>query len=190
MCGVKLKDRLPSKELREREIRNREYNLGTTAKQAVTVRACVVKRRWLGEEKHGVWSRGSKPRGRPKMTWTEVVEKNCQARKLNKEDAIDSSRGRTLIKDVWWSGWVWGGECFFWYWLTLVLPDKGPLNGCVCALIYLDKIKDYSLCGIVGQLFADNDVHCILYSTHQCQTMELNLYSMNLLAHDFISIVL
>jgi len=23
-------------------------------------------------------------------------------------------------------------ECFFWYWPTWVVPDKGPLNGCVC----------------------------------------------------------
>jgi len=30
----------------------------------------------------------------------EVVEKDCQARKLNKEDAVDRSRWRKLIKDV------------------------------------------------------------------------------------------
>ena len=24
------------------------------------------------------------------------------------------------------------GECFFWYWPSRVVPDKGPLNGCVC----------------------------------------------------------
>ena len=35
---------------------------------------------------------GSRPRGKPKRTWREVVEKDCQARKLNKEDAIDHSR--------------------------------------------------------------------------------------------------
>jgi len=34
---------------------------------------------------------GPRPRGRPKRTWREVVEKDCQARKLNKEDAIDCS---------------------------------------------------------------------------------------------------
>jgi len=49
---------------------------------------------------------GSRPRGRPKRTWTEVVETDCQACKLNKEDAVDCSRWRKLIKDVWWSGWV------------------------------------------------------------------------------------
>jgi len=26
---------------------------------------------------------GPRPRGRPKRTWTEVVQKDCQARKLN-----------------------------------------------------------------------------------------------------------
>jgi len=33
-------------------------------------------------------------------TWREVVEKDCQARKLNKENATDCSRWRKLIKDV------------------------------------------------------------------------------------------
>jgi len=28
-----------------------------------------------------------------------------------------------------WSGWVWVGECFFWYRPTQVVPDKRPLNG-------------------------------------------------------------
>ena len=23
----------------------------------------------------------------------------------------------------------------FWYWLTRVVPDKGPLNGCVCVCV-------------------------------------------------------
>jgi len=35
---------------------------------------------------------------RPKRTWREVVEKDCQARKLNKEDAIDRSKWRKLMK--------------------------------------------------------------------------------------------
>jgi len=38
--------------------------------------------------------------GRPKRTWREVVEKDCQARKLNKEDAMDRSKWRKFIKDV------------------------------------------------------------------------------------------
>jgi len=41
-----------------------------------------------------------RPRGRPKRTWREIVEKDCQARKLNKEDAVDHSKWRKFIKDV------------------------------------------------------------------------------------------
>jgi len=59
------------------------------------------------------------------------VEKDRQAHKLNK-DAVDRSKWRKPIKDVWWTGWVWVGECFFWYRPTQVVLDKGPLNGCVC----------------------------------------------------------
>ena len=68
---------------------------------------------------------GSRPTGRPKRTWKEVVQKDCQARNLNKEDAMDRGRWKKLIKIGWWSGW-WVGECFFWYRLTRVVPDKGP----------------------------------------------------------------
>jgi len=41
---------------------------------------------------------GSRPRGRPKRTWREVVQKDCQARNLNKEDAVDRGRWKKLIK--------------------------------------------------------------------------------------------
>jgi len=37
----------------------------------------------------------TRPRGRPKKTWTGVVQKDCQACKLNREDAMDRSRWRT-----------------------------------------------------------------------------------------------
>jgi len=43
---------------------------------------------------------GPRPRGRPKTTWREVVEKDCQTRKLNKEDDVGRSRWKKLIKDV------------------------------------------------------------------------------------------
>jgi len=43
---------------------------------------------------------GFRPRGKPKRTWSEVVEKDCQARKLNKEDAMGRSRWRKLMKVV------------------------------------------------------------------------------------------
>jgi len=45
---------------------------------------------------------GSRPRGRPKRTWKEVVQKDCQARKLNKEDAMDRGRCKKLINIGWW----------------------------------------------------------------------------------------
>jgi len=48
---------------------------------------------------------------------------------------MDRSKWRKLINDVRWSGWVWVGECFFWYRLTWVVPDKRPLNGCVCLCV-------------------------------------------------------
>jgi len=40
----------------------------------------------------------SRPRGKPKRTWRGVVQKDGQARKLNREDAMDRSRWRKLIK--------------------------------------------------------------------------------------------
>jgi len=42
---------------------------------------------------------GAKPRGRPKKIWREIVEKDCQAHKLNTEDAIDRNRWRKQIRD-------------------------------------------------------------------------------------------
>jgi len=38
---------------------------------------------------------GSRPTGRPKRTWKEVVQKVCQTRKLNREDAMDRVDGRS-----------------------------------------------------------------------------------------------
>jgi len=41
-----------------------------------------------------------RPRRRPKRTLREVVREDCQARKMNKEDAIDRCKWRKMIKDV------------------------------------------------------------------------------------------
>ena len=41
---------------------------------------------------------GSRPRGRPKRTWREVAQKDCQAHKVNTEDAMDRGRWKKLIK--------------------------------------------------------------------------------------------
>jgi len=125
MCNVKVKDRVPSKELGER--------LGI---DDIILILQENRLRWYG---HVMWKEdtdwvkkcmeyeieGSRPRGRPKRTWKEVVQNDCQARNLNKEDAVDHDRWKKLIKIGWWSGW-WVGECFFSYRLTRVVPDKGP----------------------------------------------------------------
>jgi len=55
---------------------------------------------------------------------------------MNKEDATDRCKWRKMIKDVRRSGWVWVGECFFWYRPTRVVPDQRPLNGCVCVCVH------------------------------------------------------
>ena len=44
--------------------------------------------------------KGVRPRGRPKKTWTEDIEKDCQTRQICEEDAMDCWKRRKLIKDV------------------------------------------------------------------------------------------
>jgi len=43
--------------------------------------------------------KGTRPRGRPKKTWREIVEKDCQTRGMNREDATDHSRWMKQIRD-------------------------------------------------------------------------------------------
>jgi len=43
---------------------------------------------------------GTRPRGRPKKTWRQIVEKDCRARGLNTEDAMDRARWRKLIRMI------------------------------------------------------------------------------------------
>jgi len=93
MCGVKLKDRLPSKVLRERlgiddialvlqQNRLRCYGHVLRKDDDDWVKKCM---------EYEV--EGLRPRGRPNMTWREVVREYCQAHKLNKEDAMDHCNG-------------------------------------------------------------------------------------------------
>ena len=100
ICGVKLNDRLPSKELRERlgiddialvmqQNRLRWYGHALRKDDDDWVKKCM---------EHEV--EGSRPRGRPKKTWKEVVREDCQARKLNKEDAMDRCKWRKMIKEA------------------------------------------------------------------------------------------
>ena len=44
------------------------------------------------------------------------------------EDVMDRCKWRKVIKEARWSGWVWVGECFFWYRPTWVVPDQRPLS--------------------------------------------------------------
>jgi len=41
----------------------------------------------------------ARPRGRPKKTLKKVVEKDCQAHKLNRQDAMDCNKWRKQIRD-------------------------------------------------------------------------------------------
>jgi len=42
---------------------------------------------------------GARPRGRPKKTWREIVEKDCLARQLNRKEAVDRNRWRKQIRN-------------------------------------------------------------------------------------------
>ena len=39
--------------------------------------------------------KGARRRGRPKRTWTEIVQKNCRHLKLNRENAMDRVDGES-----------------------------------------------------------------------------------------------
>jgi len=96
MCNVKVKDRVRSKELREgiddivlilQQNRLRWYGHVLRKEDTDWVKKCM---------EYEV--EGSRPRGRPKRTWREVVQKDCQARNLNREDAMNRGRWKKLIK--------------------------------------------------------------------------------------------
>jgi len=100
MCGVKLKDRLLSKELRER--------LGVDDIPLVLQQNRL---RWYGHvlrKDDDDWEKkcmeyeveGPRPRRRPRRTSREVVREDSQACKLKKEDAMDRCKWRKMIKDV------------------------------------------------------------------------------------------
>ena len=71
----------------------------STAKQVAMVWACAAKEDTDWVKKCIEYEvEGSRPRGRPKRTWKEVVQKDCQAHNLNKEDTMDHGRWKKLIK--------------------------------------------------------------------------------------------
>ena len=117
---------------------------------------------WYGhvlQKEHDDWVKkcmeyeveGPRPRGRPKRSWREVVWEDCQVCKMNKVDAVDRCKWRKMIKDVRWSGWVWVGECFFWYRPTRVVPDQRPLNGYVCVCVCLILTRGcFFVCDVIA----------------------------------------
>jgi len=98
MCGVKLQDRIPSKALRER--------LGLDDIISVLQQNRLL---WYGhvlQKEDNDWVKkcmeyeveGVRPRVRPKKTWREIVEKDCKACRLNREDAMDRIRCTKQIR--------------------------------------------------------------------------------------------
>ena len=97
MCAVKLQDRVPSKGFREKL---GLYDIISVLQQNRLQRYGHVLR-----EEDNDWAKkcmeyevdGARPRGRPKNL--EIVEKDCQACKLNREDAMDRGRWKKQIRD-------------------------------------------------------------------------------------------
>ena len=143
ICGVKLKDRLPSKELRER--------LGVDDIALVLQQNRL---RWYGKMTmtawRNVWSmklrvqdQGEDQRRPGKRLYMRTVKHISWI-----EDAMDRCKWRKVIKEARWSGWVRVGECFFWYRPTRVVLDQRPLNGrcvprpCGCNRMALSMCPD------------------------------------------------
>jgi len=53
---------------------------------------CWKKKTWSDEEIMEHVVEGARTRGTLKRTWRELVQKDCQAHKLNRVDAMDHSR--------------------------------------------------------------------------------------------------
>jgi len=66
------------------------YNWWQFCRVCCIIWACGAKRRqWLGEEMYEVWSGRCQANRYPKKTSTDIVQKDCQAHKFNREDAMD-----------------------------------------------------------------------------------------------------
>ena len=67
-------------------------------KQVAMVWACAAKKDIDWVKKCMEYEvEGSRPRGRLKRTWKEVVQKDCQACNFKREDAMDRGRWKKLI---------------------------------------------------------------------------------------------
>ena len=91
MCGVKLRERLGVDDIALilQQNRLRWYGHVLQKDDDDWVKKCM---------EYEV--EGSRLRGRPKRTWKEVIREDCQARKLNKEDAVDRCKWRKVTKEV------------------------------------------------------------------------------------------
>ena len=100
MCGVLLRDRVPSAELRER--------MGI---ESVSDAMKQNRLRWLGHvlRKDGDdWVKkimsfeveGKRGLGRPRTTWNQVVERDMREYELKREDVKDRGRWRRLLYRV------------------------------------------------------------------------------------------
>jgi len=108
---------------------------------------------------------GPRPRERPKRTWREVVKEDCQAHKLNTEDAMDRRKWRKLIKDVDnQDGCEWAS--FFRYRPTWVVPDQWPLNSCVCVCVLI-----YSQATVITR---EQMILTMTYNVHLHRMIKLN----------------
>ena len=96
MCGVSLREKKRSESLRNM--------MGIEGVKEVMARSRL---RWLGHVlriDEDDWLKkcmnfeveGIKGRGRPKMTWSEVIEKDMRERGMKKDDAHDRERWRQL----------------------------------------------------------------------------------------------
>jgi len=97
MCGIKVKDTVPSRVEKERlgfdditlllqQNRLRRYRRVLRKEDNNWVEKCMEYVR-------------SGARSRPKRNWREFVQKDCQGHNLSREDAMEHSRWRKLIKD-------------------------------------------------------------------------------------------
>jgi len=99
LCGIKLQDKVQSKGLRDR--------LGLNDIISVLPQDRLRWYRHVLQKEDNDWVKkirmyevvGARPIGRPKKTWREIVEKGCQAHKLNTEIAMDRNRWRKQMRD-------------------------------------------------------------------------------------------
>jgi len=90
---------------------------------------------------------------------------------------MDRSKWRKLIKDVRWPGWVWVGECFFWYRPTRVVLDQRPSNCCVCVCVLLAVTMANSLLLVVLEQLSTSHAREEIKRTAASVVWMLNYYS-------------